>query len=751
MNQYKGRDNSPRNADPKPLPDGEAMIEGVVDRIVFESPDTGFFVARMREEGTNDLITFVGNLAAVSPGETIKIWGRWVNDKKFGPQIRMEKYETILPCSIIGIEKYLGSGLIHGIGPKFAKRLVNAFGAETLRVISEEPRRLRSVEGIGRKRAGQIRDAWEKQKTIQSIMLFLQGHGISVNQAVKIYKQYGDAAVAVLRDNPYRLAQDISGVAFKSADKIAAQLGVPNDSPKRAEAAIEYLLQRNADSGHVFANTGKLKEQAIELLDIDDDAVLDAALDALITRNAIIREDEAIFLSKLWLAETECAERLTRLIHQPLETIEIKVEKAIEWVEKTRQIELSGEQRDAIRTAIAQKVTVITGGPGTGKTTVLNGLLAIFGAKNVEMELAAPTGRAAKRMETATGRQARTIHRLLEYSPKEGGFKRNETNPLDTSLIVIDESSMVDILLMQSLLRAIPANARLILVGDVDQLPSVGPGNVLLDVISSQAAAVVWLKTIFRQASESGIISNAHRINKGEMPEFNNTDFFYVERKDPPKALETIVKLAAERIPLKFNLDPKRDVQVLAPMRRGETGVTNLNTALQQALNAGAQPIPRKTFGLGDKVMQMSNNYELDVYNGDAGIITLVDEELKEAQITYDEQVVIYPFDDLDQVALAYAGTVHKSQGSEYPAVIIPMLTEHYIMLQRNILYTAVTRAKQLVILVGDLKAIRIAVQNTRQVRRNTRLAERLKTGTVRNTAEPIRVNHELETKNQTT
>ncbi|HQM49327.1 MAG TPA: ATP-dependent RecD-like DNA helicase, partial [Candidatus Hydrogenedentes bacterium] len=703
------------------------MVEGVVDRIVYESAETGFFVARLRDKKTRDLVTFVGNVAAVSAGETIRIWGRWVNDPKFGRQLRMERYEIVLPNTVHGIEKYLGSGLIPGIGPEFAKRLVKAFGVDTLRVISEEPKRLQTVQGIGRKRAAQLCDAWQRQKAIQSIMLFLQGHGIGVNQAVRIYKRYGDKAVAVLRENPYRLAQDISGIAFKSADKIAEQLGVARNAPQRIEAGILYLLDRAGDSGHVFERAETLVQEAGELLGVEEGAeVFERALAVLVAREQVVREDDAVFLRRLWHAESDCAYLLRRLIATPGAQLVIQTDKAIQWVETTHSIRLSDEQRDAISTAIREKVLVITGGPGTGKTTVLNGILAIFHAKNVSMELAAPTGRAAKRMEAATGREARTIHRLLEYSPKEGGFQRNAARPLDADLIVIDEASMVDITLMQSLLLAIPKQARLILVGDVDQLPSVGPGNVLLDVIASQAVPVVWLKTVFRQAAQSGIIANAHRINKGQMPEFNTTDFFLVQRKDPVKALETVVHLVTERMPAKFGFDPKRDVQVLAPMRRGEAGVTRLNEALQQALNPGAVPIQHRLFGCGDKVMQLSNNYELDVFNGDAGIVAVVDDELREVQIAYDDRAVLYGFDDLDEVGLAYASTVHKAQGSEYPAVVMPVLTEHFLLLQRNILYTAVTRASKLVVIVGDPKAVALAVRNTKQTRRNTRLADRL-------------------------
>ncbi|MBN2307639.1 MAG: ATP-dependent RecD-like DNA helicase [Candidatus Hydrogenedentes bacterium] len=702
-------------------------IEGTVERIVYESQESGFLVGRLIEEGKREPTTFVGNVIAVSAGETIRLWGRWVDDRKFGRQFRIERYETVVPSTAAAIEKYLGSGLVRGIGPAFAKRLVAAFGVETLRVIDEEPKRLRSVAGIGRTRAKRIREAWAGQKAIQSIMLFLQGHGIGVGQAVRIYKRYGDAAVAVLRENPYRLAQDIAGIGFRSADAIAEQLGIAKDSPKRAEAGLLYTLERASSEGHVYLPEAELIERAAALLAVEA-GTLEGPLAAAVERRAAVRDGDALYLPALYEDETGCDRLLKRLVSVPLDPVPIKVDKAIEWVEARGGIQLSDEQRAAIRTAVSSKVMVITGGPGTGKTTVLNGLLDIFDKKGLAIQLAAPTGRAAKRMETATGREARTIHRLLEYSPKQGGFTRNEGNPVAADLVVIDECSMVDVGLMHSLLKAMPPQARVFLVGDVDQLPSVGPGNVLLDIIASAVFPVVWLKTVFRQAAESGIIANAHRINRGEYPEFNTTDFFFVERKDPAKAREAVLELVTERIPKKFGLDPKRDIQVLAPMHRGEVGVTRLNETLQAALNPSVAPIGRKSFGKGDKVMQLRNNYELDVYNGDVGVITVVDEELKEAQVVFDdERAVVYAFEDLDELALAYASTVHKSQGSEYGAVVVPLLTQHYMMLVRNILYTAVTRAKALVIVVGDPKAVGLAVRNTDVARRNTRLADRLR------------------------
>ncbi len=699
--------------------------EGTVERIVFESQDSGFIVARLQEPGKPYFTTFVGNGLAISPGETIRLWGRCVDDKRFGRQIRVEKYQTIMPATAAAIEKYLGSGLIDGIGPVFAKRLVDAFGVETLRIIDEDPKRLRTVDGIGRKRADQIRTAWEAQKAIQSIMLFLQGHGIGAAQAVKIYKRYGDSAVAVLRDNPYRLADDIAGIAFKSADAIASRLGIEKDSPKRAVAGVLHVLGESVMEGHAFASDKALLRTAMELLGVSERIVEDA-MTVLEREQRVIREDDRIYTPDLHAAETGCAHLIKRLLKIPHEPVPIVIERAIAWVQKEFKIELSEEQRQAIQTAVNAKMMVITGGPGTGKTTLLNSLLAILAKKGLSLILAAPTGRAAKRMSDATGREAKTIHRLLEWSPKAGGFLRNEGNPLTADLVVIDGTSMVDIRLMFSLLNALSPQTRLFLVGDVDQLPSVGPGNVLMDVILSRRVPVVWLKTVFRQAAESGIISNAHRINSGQLPVYNEKDFFFIERKDPAKALETILELVTKRIPAKFKLDPARDIQVLAPMHRGDAGVARLNEELQHALNPSVQPVAHRPFGLHDKVMQMRNNYELDVFNGDIGFVTVVDEGLKEAQIQFEDRAVLYPFDNLDELSLAYAGTIHKSQGSEYPAVIVPLLAQHYMMLQRNVLYTAITRASRLVILVGDPKAVALAVHNTKTTKRNTRLADRL-------------------------
>jgi exodeoxyribonuclease V alpha subunit len=705
----------------------KAQAEGIVERIVYENPDNGFMVARMKIEGQHHLLTFVGAMMAVSPGETIQISGEWVNDKKFGKQIKVTQYKTILPNSIIGIEKYLGSGLIQGIGPAYAERLIKAFGIETLNIIDQHPEKLRNVEGIGPKRAIQIREAWSEQKNIQSIMVFLQGHGISTNQAVKIYKKYGDGAVTVLRDNPYKLIEDITGIGFAGADKIATNLGLEIESPKRVAAGLTFALQDMVSEGHVFSKKDNLISKAEKLLKVTTQ-LIERELATMIHNDTLIAEDSDIFLHDLYDREMGCSEHIQRLLNGEKEEVTDKVDIAIKWVEKKHSINLSEEQRDALSLSVDSPMTIITGGPGTGKTTLINSIISVFQRKNFTLLLAAPTGRAAKRMEATTGHKAKTIHRLLEYNPKIHDFTKNEMNPLDADVIVIDEMSMVDINLMHSVLKAIPDDTRLLLIGDVDQLPSVGPGNVLMDLIVSTTIPTVRLKTIFRQAAESGIIANAHRINSSEPPQWNDTDCFFVERNDPEAVRDTILELATNRIPNKFGFDPMKDIQVLSPMHRGDAGVTHLNEHLQHAMNPNGQEIPKRGLRLGDKVIQTKNNYELDVYNGDVGKITILSEETKELHVQFEDRTALYSFDDIDNLSLAYAITVHKAQGTEYPALVLPIVSQHYLMLQRNILYTAITRGKSLVVVVGDTKALNKALHNTDTTRRNTRLAERLRT-----------------------
>lgn len=705
----------------------EETLEGVVDKIVYENQENGFFVGRLRQSDMGPLITFVGNLMAVSPGETIRLKGGWIEDRRFGRQFRAVSAEVVLPTSAAGIEKYLGSGLIPGIGPTYARRLVDAFGVETLQVISEYPERLRKVPGIGRKRADQIRKAWNEQRASHDIMIFLQSYGISSAQAVRIHKQYGDGAVAALRTNPYRLARDISGIGFLSADKIARKMGIAADAPARIKAAMLHVLNTAGESGHVFYKGEELRRAASELLKLPG-SDFQEMLDEMTGAGEIILEKDSWYLPAMYHAECGCAERLKRLLRAPLDHVPIQVENALKWVEKRVGIALSDEQREAVRVGVQAKVMVITGGPGTGKTTVIKSLMAIMEAKGVGYLLAAPTGRAAKRMEAATGTEACTIHRLLEFSPVTGVFQRNENNPIETDMLVVDEASMLDIELAHALFRALHPGTRLILVGDVDQLPSVGPGNVLLDIIASGVIPVVRLKTVFRQAAQSGIIANAHRINRGEMPEFNDRDFFLIERQDPEKALDTIVEVASRRLASRFGMHPLRDVQILAPMRKGAAGVENINVALKQALNPDGKVAPHRNFGVGDKVMQTKNNYELDVFNGDVGVVTVVDTDIGEIEVCFeDERRVLYPLDAADNLTTAYCTTVHKAQGSEYPAVVLSFLPQHYMMLQRNVLYTAITRGKKLVVIVGSAKAVAMAVHNSNIMRRNSNLTDRLR------------------------
>lgn len=706
---------------------GAEIVEGVVERIVYENTENGFFVGRLRGKDSEALLTFVGNLMAVSPGETVRLKGRWVENRRFGRQFRADAAEVILPTSVDGIERYLGSGLIPGIGPVYAKRLVDAFKTETLQVIDEHPDRLRRVPGIGRKRAEQIRKAWEEQRSIQSIMIFLQSHGISAALSVRIHKHYGEGAAAIMRANPYQLARDITGIGFLSADRIAREMGIAVDAPARIKAGVLHALNTAGDSGHSYLQIDQLNQQTAALLKLPTDTFPEILQEMTETRE-IVRDQDAWYLPLLYHAEVGCAAKLKGLLRAPLDHVPIQVEKALTWVEQRVGSALSDEQREAIRVGVQSKVMVITGGPGTGKTTVIKSLLAIMEAKGIAYQLAAPTGRASKRMEEATGKEALTIHRLLEYNAATGSFQRGENNPLMTDMLVVDEASMLDVQLAHALFRALQPGTRLVLVGDVDQLPSVGPGNVLFDIIASGVIPVVRLKTVFRQGAESGIISNAHRINRGEMPEFNDRDFFLIERQDPARVLETIVEVVSRRLPARYGFSPLRDIQVLAPMRRGGAGVESINLALKQAINPDGKGIPHRSFGVGDKVMQTKNNYDLDVYNGDVGEVTLLDEEAGEMEVRFeDERRVLYPLDATDNLAMAYATTVHKAQGSEYPALVLTLLPQHYMMLQRNVLYTAITRGKKLVVIIGSGKAVAMAVHNADIAERNSLLSDRLR------------------------
>ncbi|HEX3555813.1 MAG TPA: ATP-dependent RecD-like DNA helicase [Thermoanaerobaculia bacterium] len=712
-------------------------LEGVLERIVFSNEENAWTVARLSVPGHRDLVTAVGNLLGVQPGENLRLTGAWIQDPKYGKQFKVVSYATVTPATVGGIEKYLGSGLIRGIGKVMAARLVACFGLETLDVIENRPERLVEVEGIGPKRSRDILRAWEEQREIKEVMIFLQSHGVSTHYAIKIYKAYGPRATELVRENPYRLATDIYGIGFKTADRIAAALGVPPTAPQRLEAGSLYLLGQGADRGHVYLPRKALLEEAEKLLEAPP-ALVEQALAALTETEQIVleplasAEEQAVFLKSLHAAESGVAARLRALLVQPPLPLEIDVDRALDWFEKSEQIELARQQRQAVRAGLTRKVLVITGGPGTGKTTLVRGLVKILEKKRQKVLLAAPTGRAAKRLAEATGAEATTIHRLLELDPQTRQFVRNREHPLSCDLLIVDEASMLDTVLAHHVLRAVPDHGRLILVGDVDQLPSVGPGRVLADLIRSAAVEVVRLTEIFRQAERSLIVVNAHRVNQGMMPILESVDsdgdFFFIERPQPEELVETLAQLVSRRIPAKFGLNPVEQIQVLTPMNRGPLGTENLNAVLRELLNPQGAEVTRggRTLRVGDKVMQVRNNYDLEVFNGDIGRIVAVDEVDQLVTVALDGREVVYDPGSLDELVLAYACSIHKSQGSEYPCVVIPLHSTHYVMLQRNLLYTALTRAKRLAILVGEERALRIAVGNRRLRARFTRLAERL-------------------------
>jgi exodeoxyribonuclease V alpha subunit len=718
----------------QPEPSTQEVLAGLVERVTFHNSDNGFCVLRAKARGHRDLVTVIGHAATISAGEWITASGEWVNDHTHGQQFKARFMRTSAPTSIDGIEKYLGSGMIRGIGPVYAKKMVQAFGEKVFDIIEAEPERLREVTGIGAFRAKRITDAWAEQKIIREIMVFLHSNGVGTARAVRIYKTYGSDAVQVMTENPYRLARDIRGIGFKTADVIAMKLGVEKTAMIRVRAGISYALTEAMDDGHCGLPTEELVPLAVELLEISKELV-ETALDLELSEGTVIAgtvgETACVFLGGLYRAEQVIAERLLRLANGKLPWLYIDADKALPWVEQKTGLSLAESQVAAIRLALISKVLVITGGPGVGKTTIVNAILRILDAKGVNLLLCAPTGRAAKRMTEATGFEAKTIHRLLEVDPKAGGFKRNSDNPLECDLLVVDETSMVDVMLMQALMKAAPDNAALLIVGDIDQLPSVGPGQILADVIASGAVPVVRLTEVFRQAAQSRIITSAHRINQGSIPDLSkpegDSDFYFVQADDPETAVPRIVELVKTRIPQRFGLDPIRDIQVLCPMNRGGVGARSLNIELQAALNpAGERKVERFgwTFAPGDKVMQIENDYDKEVYNGDIGYVDDVDPDAGELTASFDGRAVVYGFGELDTLVPAYAATIHKSQGSEYPAVVIPVLTQHYAMLQRNLLYTGVTRGKKLVVLVGQKKAVAIAVRNVSGRRRWSKLNE---------------------------
>lgn len=720
-------------------------LRGQIERITYINEENSYTVAKVKVYGRKDLVTVIGNIVNPTPGEIISMKGEWGNHPKYGEQFNVVFCQSTTPATVYGIEKYLGSGLVKGIGPVMAKRIVKKFKEETLNIIENDIQRLADIEGIGRKRIGMIKKAWDEQREIRSIMIFLQSHGVSSGYSAKIYKQYGNESIQIVKENPYRLATDVFGIGFVTADKIAQNIGFARDSELRAEAGILHVLHEMTDEGHVYYPYESLIEKCKEILDIDREIIV-KAIGTIAGDQRIVIEDlnhdieafrenhKAVYLAAYHVAETSLSARLKTLLHAPQAIRKIDSGKAVQWVQEKLVIVLAEKQVEAVKCVSDNKIVVITGGPGTGKTTIINAIIRIFSIIKARIMLAAPTGRAAKRMTEATGHEAKTIHRLLEYSMKKGGFQKNGDSPLDCDLLIIDETSMIDTLLIHHLLKAIPFHATFVLVGDVNQLPSVGAGNVLKDIIESKAVPVVELNEIFRQARESSIIVNAHLINEGKMPNLKSSqdkldDFYFIEQEDPQKVMELIIHLVKERIPKRFGFNAIDDVQVLTPMHRGIIGASNLNIELQNALNPGDEGVRRfgRLYKVNDKVMQIANNYDREVYNGDIGRIISIDEEAQEVTVSMDDREIAYDYSELDELVHAYAVSIHKSQGSEYQAVVIPIHTQHYILLQRNLLYTAVTRGKKLVVIVGTRKAMAIAVRNNGTQKRYTLLNERLR------------------------
>ncbi len=755
-------------------------IRCVVERITYQNPENGYSVLKCRVKDYSDLVAVVGNLLDANVGSVLLAEGNWKVDAKYGRQFVAENWEETLPATVYGMEKYLGSGLIKGVGPKFAKRIVQKFGVDTFVVIEDNVELLIEVEGIGRKRVQRIAESWERQKEVKNIMVFLQEHQVSASFAAKIYKQYGNESIAVMKENPYRLADDIWGIGFKTADQIAEKLGFGRESYVRLRSGLMYTLSELSGDGHVYAEKQQLIDKASELLEASEETIV-MTMDEMLRQEELIRErkikvtDEegnpvtAIYLPPFYYAETGVAGKLKKLASAPAK--DKLCQKLLEAREKTGNPGLSVDvkavqektgmiydeiQADAIRKAATAKVMVMTGGPGTGKTTTTHGIIAAYRAYGLKILLAAPTGRAAKRMTEATGLEAKTVHRLLECKPPEG-YQRNEENPLEGDVLIVDECSMIDIILMNSLLKAIPPAMRLVMVGDIDQLPSVGAGNVLRDMIDSGVFPVVRLTRIFRQAQTSRIVMNAHRINEGKLPDISNgknTDFFFLENEDAEAAVHKIVELVGTKLPKHYQVEPAR-IQVLTPMQRGVVGATNLNLALQEALNPpehtvfmrgrGPVTVPKDclrrsgfAFRMDDKVMQIKNNYDKEVFNGDIGVISSVNMEERTMKVDFDGRLIEYDVTELDELVHAYATTIHKAQGSEYPIVVMPILMNHYVMLQRNLIYTGITRAKQILVMVGTKKALSYAVRNVTVTKRNTLLKERLEAAASQ-TRDPVR------------
>jgi exodeoxyribonuclease V alpha subunit len=722
---------------PGPAPDNTVTLEGHVERITYSDPESRFTIARLKVKGQRDLVTILGTFLSIAPGEVLKIQGVYERHPKYGLQVRVEYAESLTPATVLGIERYLASGLIKGIGPEMARRIVQKFGLKTLEVVDQKPARLTQVEGLGPKRVEQIKAAWEEQKEIRQIMIFLQGHGITTGLATKIFKFYGREAIARIQDNPYALAADLFGVGFITADKLAEKLGVARESRQRLEAGLFYFLQVKGEEGHVGYPRSELEQLTARQLTVDL-LLVEEALQALLDRGqiqvrAVPSGDALVFLPYLDRCEEGLVRRLEALKAEP-HRVRVELRREMDAVEQSLRIQLSERQRTAFEKALSQKMLVITGGPGTGKTTLVRAILEAFQRVRLKIVLMAPTGRAAKRLSEVTYHPAATIHRTLHYSPKVGTFLKDRGHPLDADLVIVDEASMIDTVLMYHLLQAVPDRAVLILVGDAYQLPSVGPGQVLADLIGSGEVPVVELTQIFRQAEGSLIVVNAHRIHQGEMPitpaenEDRDQEFFFLQQEEPEKAARWILELIQKKIPARYGLDPFLEIQVLTPMYKGQVGAEYLNGLLQAGLNPETDGLQRGTrlFKLGDKVMQIRNNYDKEVFNGDLGRIAKIDREDQELLVNFDGRFVNYDFSELDELTLAYAISVHKSQGNEYPAVVLPVMTQHFILLQRNLIYTAVTRARRLLVLVGTKKALAIGIKNDKTQFRYTALRERL-------------------------